>query len=349
MISVYGTNGKRELLERVGDLRQIAGYQRLSLSEGKGTGNEIIQVRNGSGLFFQISLSRGFDIGYLEYQGIPISWMSQTGPVAPSYYDKESDEWNRSFEGGMLATCGLSTMGKPSVDQGKAFGQHGRISSTPAELLQSEGYWTEDGYELIFRGKVREAKALEEHLTLHRTVRTRLGESRITIEDAITNEAFLPAEHLVLYHFNFGFPLISESCRIFLPASRKKWIKGEGPEGSWERFGPPTVQAEPTVLAHELLCQEGDTVIIRISNNIRHNQRTKQLMVQLRYTAAACPFLTQWKHERSGAYVLGIEPGNATTEGRGVHRVRGTLPYLQPGETKRYSFELQFDLQEDVT
>lgn len=346
-MELYGVCGREELLARVGDLRQLAGYQRFTLSEGKGAGNEVIQVRNGSGLQFQISLSRGFDIGHLEYQGVPISWLSQTGPVAPAFYDKEGDEWNRSFEGGMLTTCGLSTMGRPSVDQGMVFGQHGRISSSPAELLQSEGRWTDTGYELIFRGKVREAKALEEHLTLKRTIVTRLGDNRLTITDEVTNEAFRPAAHLILYHFNFGFPLVGETCRIELPESRKRWIKGEAAEGSWAFFDKPDRLAEPTVLAHELLASREETVSVRISNRVKQPGGYRLLTAELRFPAACCPYMTQWKHQRSGAYVLGIEPGNATTEGREVHRQRGTLPHLKPGETRRYTFELIFHLEED--
>ncbi|MCZ8511737.1 aldose 1-epimerase family protein [Paenibacillus filicis] len=346
MVSIYGINRKQALLERVGDIRQVAGFQRMELLDGKGKGNEIIQVRNGSGLEFQISVSRAFDIGFCEFYGIPISWMSHTGPVSPYFYEKDGTEWNRSFEGGLLATCGLTYFGKPSVDKGQQLGQHGRISSSPAELLQAEDRWIGDNYQLLFRGKVRESKALEECVTLERTISTCLGENRLKIVDQITNDTFQTVEHMLMYHFNFGFPLVSNSCRIQIPNSNKRWIIGEGPTADSDRYGEPTFDAKPCVILHEEVESIEGHVKVGIHNEILHNGVKKRLLVELNYEKAACPYLTQWKHQRKGVYVLGIEPGNVTTEGRGIHRERGTLPFLQPGETKEYQLTLDFQLKE---
>ncbi|UOF88732.1 aldose 1-epimerase family protein [Fodinisporobacter ferrooxydans] len=347
MNSIYGIDNKQDLIERVGDIRQVARFQRMELLDGKGKGNEIIQVQNGTGLSFQISVSRAFDIGLCELYGIPISWMSHTGPVSPFFYDKEMTEWNRSFEGGLFATCGLTYMGKPCVDQGQQLGQHGRISSTPSELLQAEGRWTEEKYELIFRGKVRESKALEECVTLERTITTCLGENRIIISDWITNETFMPVEHMVMYHFNFGYPLVSEFCQIQIPDSKKRWIIGDGPTIDSHRYGKPSNNANPCVMVHEEVEAADGLIKVGINNDIFHNGVKKRLGVTISYSKDACPCLTQWKHQRKGIYVMGIEPGNVTTEGRGKHRERGTLPFLQPGESKQYQFVLDFQLKED--
>jgi hypothetical protein len=117
MTLVYGVSTMEELRQRIGNVRQIAGYQRVQLQEGKGKGNEVLLVRNGCGLSFQISLSRAFDIGLCELYGIPVSWMSAAGPVSPHFYEKDGREWSRGFEGGLLATGGLTYMGKPNVDE----------------------------------------------------------------------------------------------------------------------------------------------------------------------------------------------------------------------------------------
>ncbi|MFD0675860.1 MULTISPECIES: aldose 1-epimerase family protein [unclassified Paenibacillus] len=344
MPEVYGQYGKQSLLEHVSDIRQIAGFQRMELIQGKGKGNEVIQVRNGSGLQFQISVSRAFDIGMCEFYGIPIAWMSQIGPVSPFSYEKEN--WNHSFEGGLLATCGLTTMGKPSVDEGKAFGPHGRISSTAGELLQAEGRWNGGQYELIFRGLVRECAVNGENIAMERTIVTRLGENRIYITDKVTNESFQPVEHLMMHHFNFGFPLIGETCSISIPPGPKRWINGEGATDGWSGFSAPTENGQPTVMLHEDV--KADTgngnVQVQISNKVMHNGQECNLALKLDYDKAASPCLTQWKHPGKGVYVLGIEPGNASTEGRAVHRSRGTLPMMAPGEQKTYSFCIEVNL-----
>jgi len=337
---------KMDILRSVGSMTQIAGFQKLMITEGKGKGNEIIQVRNGSGLLFQIAVDRAFDIGYCEYQGVPISWLSPTGPVAPSYYDKEEREWNRSFEGGLFATCGLTYIGKPNVDQGTALGLHGRISSTPAHVLATEAFWEGDEYWLSFKGELRESSALTENVKLERTIRTRFGSNELEITDRVTNEAFQPVEHMILYHFNIGYPLLGGTTQIRLPDARRRWIAGDGPIKDWERFEPPQDDFMPTVMLHELAnIQEGRANAV-IENQIEHNGRTKRLKVGLEFDPKALPFLTQWKHAGSGRYVMGIEPSNATTEGRDMHRRLGTLPYLAPGETKEYRLKLSLELAE---
>ncbi|GGI44881.1 DUF4432 domain-containing protein [Paenibacillus marchantiophytorum] len=342
--SSYPTD-KQRLLGYVGDIRQLAGFQRMELLQGKGKGNEIIQVRNGSGLQFQIAVSRGFDIGICELYGVPLAWMSQNGPVSPYAYEK--DDWNRSFEGGLLATCGLTTMGKPSMEEGKAFGPHGRLSSTPAELLQAEGRWNSNGqYELIFRGIVRESTVAGENITLERTIITRFGENQIVMTDIVTNESFQPVEHLMLHHFNLGFPLIGEHCLIDIPNGPKRWINGEGTTDEWSRFPQPKENGQPTVMVHEdVFAEKGDDIRINISNNLVHNGQERKLSFYLTYDKTASPYLMQWKHPGKGVYVLGIEPGNATTEGRAVHRERGTLPMLAPWERKAYTFCMDMQLE----
>lgn len=338
---------KNNLLARIGDVRQILGFQRLELKDGKGKGNEVIQVRNGTGLNYQISVSRAFDIELCEFQGVPISWLSASGPVAPYFYEKDGTEWSRNFSGGLLTTCGLTYMGKPNVDQGVSLGQHGRISSTPAEVLQAEGYWNGPDYVLMFRAQVRESSALNENVKLVRTIVSRMGENQINITDKVTNESCQPVEHMILYHFNFGYPLVSETCHIKIPTGKRSWINGEGLLHGWDSFGKPDPQAVPTVMLHEQLQADHGRVEIGVENEVIHNGKKKKMSVTIDYSKEDCPFLTQWKHQGSGRYVLGIEPGNTTTEGRRVHRERGTLPFLEPGETKEYSFNINFQLVEE--
>lgn len=343
---LYNTSSMSELRQKIGDLRQLAGYQRVQLQDGRGRGNEVLLVRNGSGLSFQISINRAFDLGLCEIYSIPVSWISATGPVSPYFYEKDGREWNRSFEGGLLATGGLTSMGRPNVDQGEALGLHGRISSTPAELLRAETLQIGDTYEFLFKGRIRQASAIGENITCIRTIRTALGINRISIVDEVTNESFSPVEHMMLYHFNLGFPLVSETCRISIPEARtRRWIQGEGPVHGWDRFSEPS-SAAPTVLLHEGVQDENGWVQVLIENEILVNNREQTMRVSIHYPREACPFLSQWQNATRGEYVLGIEPGNASTEGRALHRERGTLPFLQPQESRQYTFHLDFSLLE---
>lgn len=83
-----------------------------------------------------------------------------------------------------------------------------------------------------------------------------------------------------------------------------------------------------------------------MENEIIWNEQEKTLRASIRYPREACPFLTQWKNATRGEYVLGLEPGNTSTEGRALHREHGTLPQLQPQETRRYEFVVDFSLRD---
>src|SRR3954454_1334381 len=65
------------------------------------------------------------------------------------------------------------------------------------------------------------------------------------------------------------------------------------------------------------------------------------LSLTLRYHKNELPYLWQWRNFCDGAYVMGIEPGNADMRGRAYNRARGTLPILQPGERREYHIEVE--------
>ena len=41
-------------------------------------------------------------------------------------------------------------------------------------------------------------------------------------------------------------------------------------------------------------------------------------------------------------YVLGLEPGNCTPDGRNVMREKGLLDFIKPNEKKTFSFRVDF-------
>lgn len=210
MPTLFGKNfTKTELRKRIGDISQIASATEFTYSQGKANGVKAIEVRNGSGLRFIILPDRGMDIAYAEYKGTPISYISKTGIVSSNHYDEP--DFLRSFSAGLLTTCGLTYMGAPCVDKGVALGAHGRISNIPAFDVGITQEWLEDDFIISVRGKVREATVFGENMVLTRTIITKLGDNKIEINDSIENEGFEPTPLMVLYHMNFGYPLISEN------------------------------------------------------------------------------------------------------------------------------------------
>ena len=168
---------KRELYERVGRMEQIAGYKRYVLKEGKKDGVNAVDLWNGTGVYLTILSDRASDISTLTYQGKSLCWLSGVGVSAPEFLHKGDFEWDRNFGGGMMATCGLTTAGRPSVDAGEVLTLHGEISNTPSEEVNCRTYWQGDDYFLEYSAKTRQVRPYGEDLCLTRTITVKMGEN----------------------------------------------------------------------------------------------------------------------------------------------------------------------------
>ena len=341
-MNIFGCKDIGELVEQAPTLRQFAGVERYVVRGGPGDGNEILRVRSGGGLCFEVNVSRGFDIGRCELHGVPISWTSACGYISPAFYDFRGTEWNRGFEGGMLTTCGLQHAGRPEGDFDRV-GLHGRSSYIPAEVAECDAYF-EGKREIVLRGVVREAKAGGDVLVLYRTIRVPLFESRILVHDEVVNEGGTEAVHMMLYHINMGFPLVSETTRIGEIDAKREIVSGDAePEDYREmRFMP---DANPDVILHNNVKNgSGKTIELRVENEVEWLDRRAKLSLAIEYDKDQCPYLTQWRHFGKKMHVLALEPGNCSTKGMAFHKEEGTLHTLAPDERQYYDIEIKFGL-----
>ena len=125
----------------IGNELQLFGVEEVRLVGGKGDGMRMLNVRNGKGLEFVVSVDRAADISKVSLGGVNFSYFSPCGYVAPAYYDKQGLGFLKSFTAGFLTTCGLTSVGNPCVDDGEELGLHGTVSHIPCENI---GYWTAD-------------------------------------------------------------------------------------------------------------------------------------------------------------------------------------------------------------
>ncbi len=348
LMNLYGRNfTRREIEARLGRIENHLGPRRLRLSDGPGAGVELIWVRTGAGLAYFVNPSRALDIGLAEFFGVPLSWQSVAGEVHPAFYDPQGNEWLRTTPGGLLITCGLTQVGAPGHDQGEELGLHGRVHHTPAQHVGLSADWEGDEYYIAISGLVEEAKIFGEHLCLRRLIRSQAGRNLLLLDDRVENVGFRPVPLMILYHFNFGFPLLSEHTELhFPPATVCARDKGV-PTAGFDRFEPPTVGCEERVYYHEL--QEGPGAAPHLAEVTISNARFPlagmecPVTVRLRWDGRALPRLVQWKMPAAGVYALGIEPANCHVEGRAAERARGTLEMLEPGQARHYHLEVEVE------
>ena len=310
--------------------QQMYTLRRITITEGKAKGTGIIEVCTADGLQVDILPDAGLDIGQVRYRGTNVTFISKNGYDSPASVMPYETEFLNTFPGGMLYTCGLRSTGGAHRDGEEWHPLHGRYHSLMAEQVSTEVV----DNEIVIKGVLRETALFGHCLQLKRTIRIPVFGAEITVNDELTNLAHREEEYALLYHCNFGYPLISEKARLELPESRKTTPRtpfaatGLGRETT---FDAPTPGEEERVFFHEQMERK-----VSIVNDAIHTKMTMTWSETL-------PILAHWRSMASGDYVCGLEPTNCYIMGRKFERENGTLPVLKPFETVKTQVKIQFD------
>jgi len=341
MVNLFGRNWKRgELMRRVGNLDQVGGVRRIVLDDGSSQGVTALEFSTGTGFAFTVLADRGMDISAASYCGRSLCWRSSAGDVAPAFHDPSGLEWLRVFFGGLVTTCGLTYAGAPTTDQGEELGLHGRYTSLPARELSFDGHWEGNRYVMSARGAMRETHLFGPNIALRRTVTSFLGESRLIIEDEIENEGWTRQPLMLLYHCNFGFPLLDAQARLYAPARQTlaRFTLKPVAKDVWSRFDRPTPRIGERVFYHDMKADRRGNVTVVLANEAFDGGRG--FGAYLRYRQRELPRFVQWKMPGEGAYVMGLEPSNCWVDGRDAERKNRTLQYLRAGERRTTHLEI---------
>ena len=153
-----------------------------------------------------------------------------------------------------------------------------------------------------------------ENLVLTRRIESALGGSSISVTDRVENRGFRPTPHMLLYHYNFGFPLLDEGAEVLLPSRRVVHAVHEDPraQGVASIQGPPQPDFREQVYEHDMVAAANGMVPAALIN-----PRLGQggFGIRLDYDRAALPCLIEWQCLQSGLYVLGISPRPTTSRG----------------------------------
>ena len=161
-----------------------------------------------------ISLDRAGDIARLQNKGVNYGFFGPCGFVAPAFYDKEGIGFLKSFTAGFFTTCGLTCVGSPCGDDGEILPLHGTLSNIPCERYNVE----DDGAALIITVFVRDAALFGHQLMLKRVYRVSLTENTLDLTDTVENIGPTATPLQVLYHCNFGYPLLTENSELTIPS-----------------------------------------------------------------------------------------------------------------------------------
>ena len=317
----------------IGNSLQIRGAEQYILQNGKGDGMHFLYIRNGLGLEVWISLDRAGDVSRVSFKGDNMGYFAPCGYVAPAYYDGKGAGFLKSFTAGFFTTCGLTAVGSPCTDDAEELPLHGTVSHIPAQLTCRE----ENEKELVIKLKLTDAVIFGRKLVMDRVYTFSYTENSFTVCDTVTNEADTTSPYMILYHCNMGYPLLSENSIVKIP---NHGISARDDHA--EKFLDTALELEKPQTGYQERCYYYDVreVGAKAKLGIYNPDICKGLVMS--YDKQALPCFTQWKMMGSTDYVLGLEPGNCTPDGRDVLRRRGTLQFLEPDESKTTSVTFSF-------
>lgn len=311
------------------------------LEGGRRDGVHLLHVDNGK-LRFDVLPTRGMGLWRGQLGAATFGWNAPLrGPVHPAFVDLADrgglgwldgfDEW--------LCRCGLSSLGPPTSDPktGEQLTLHGRIANQPAHRLEV-AIQLEPPFALKVTGHVQETTLFFSGWELRSSYTTFPGSNRLIVEDEIVNARSTPAELYLLYHLNFGPPLLGAGSRLRLPleaieprdeASRpglKRWDTYEAPTpGFAEQVYYAKLKPDAAGMTWALL----------------HDQ-TNRYGCRLGWRLSELPCFTQWKNSmpESDGYVTGIEPATCYPNIRPKEREAGRAVLVPPGGSYRCGFTM---------
>lgn len=268
---------------RISNFEQVASLRRYTITDGRGKGLEVIDCDNGN-IRFLLNVSKACDIMQMYHRGQNLSFISKNGFI------KRELPFAKRFEGGMLYTCGLD-----SVGDREGFDEHGSVHNIPAEIIRAECSETGITVEAI----IRDTEVCGKNLILRRTIFAQIGGNCICVTDKLTNETYRDEDYCLLYHVNLGYPLIDDGAKVLTDAT------GILPRTPWAEKNIATafdITAPIPNMEETCYYPEGQTPEVSLINE----KLGKKFTVS--YSGATLPNFLLWKNMTSGDYAVGLEP-----------------------------------------
>lgn len=314
-----------------------------TLHGGLADGVDLIEVDNGA-LSFSVVPTRGMGVWRGRHQGEYLGWRAPVvGPVHPKFInlmDRGGLGWLQGFDE-WIVRCGLDSNGGPCTDsiqdnEGNRaevdLTLHGRIANQPAHYVEVQ-VTPGEPTELAVVGRVDESMLFSPSLRLETRISTAVGSNQLTIVDEVTNLREVDGELELLYHCNFGPPLLEEGAQLVVPAREIAPFNARAAAGidDYRAYSGPTAGFVEQVYCFEPAADAQGKTLVMLRN--AHGDKG----VVLRFNTQDLPCFTQWKNtaSESDGYVTGLEPATNYPNDKVFERNQGRVKELAPGARYR--------------
>jgi hypothetical protein len=309
------------------------------LRGGLQDGVDLVEVDNG-GMRFAIIPTRGMSLWKAWKDELTLGWNSPVrGPVHPQFVDLGEPSglgWLDGF-GELLVRCGLESNGAPEFDENEnlLYPLHGRIGNRPAYKVEIR---VDDAGKITVKGYVEESRFHFTNLRMTASFSTTPGSSTIEIHDVVENLSASPAEMQLLYHVNFGAPLLDGGAQVVAPVEVVVPRNAHAAEGidSWSDYATPQAGFEEQVYFLKLRGNENGETIALLKNG--HSTAG----AALRFNTKDLPCFTVWKNttDLKDGCVTGLEPGTNFPNPRSYEGKQSRVVNLEPGGKQAFQISL---------
>jgi hypothetical protein len=319
-----------------------------TLRGGRQEGVDLITVDNGR-LRFTVIPTRGMGLLAVEMGDVRLGWDSPVREVVhPQFINLHSRSglgWLEGFNEWMVR-CGLEFAGHPGKDvfinnvgdeAEMELTLHGKIANIPASEVEVV-VDREPPHRLRVRGRVDERMFHGPKLELWTEISTEPGSRVLRIEDTITNHGAFDQEFQLIYHANYGPPLLEGGARFVGPISRVTPFNAHAAGGvqEYDRYAAPAAGFIEQVYCLYPHADDRNRTVIMLRDAAADRG------VSMAFSLDELPYLTLWKNTNAveEGYVTGLEPGTGFPYNRRVERQFGRVPKLKPAERRRFALDV---------
>lgn len=317
--------------------------KKFTLNGGRQQGVETIVVNNGE-IEIVICPTRGMGILSVRRGDLWLKWDSPVKEIVhPQFVNLSSRGglgWLEGFNE-FMCRCGLESNGHPGTDKfinntgdqaEMELTLHGKISNIPASNVEIVVDRTAP-YAIHVKALVTERFMFGPKLELHTELVVVPGESTFDIVDEIKNTGAQEQEFQIIYHANFGSPLLEQGAKVLAPASKIEPFNDRAAEGidNWNTYDAPTTGFVEQVYLLTPKADEDNRTTALI------HSKAMDKAASISWSLDQLPYLTVWKNTgaKEDGYVTGIEPGTNYPNNRSVERKAGRVPKLKPGQSRK--------------
>ncbi len=285
---------------------------------------------------------RGLGIWKIIADGVELGWQSPVhGPVNPRFVPLAEPSglgWLDGFDE-LVARCGLVSNGAPDTDDSGRLrhGLHGRIANLPAHHLDVT--LDEAAGAITLTGAVDETRFLCHALRMTTSLTLHADRHRVSWTDSVKNISDRPATMQMLYHINFGPPLLGPGAELVAAieelAPRDAAAVADVP--TWNRYvSPQGGRGEQVHFARVKPAADGLATALLVGPDA-HNAAS------LSWRADTLPCFTLWKNQGGLAdgYVTGLEPGTNYPNPRSYEESQGRVVPLASGQSVRFDLAIE--------